>query len=132
MSDTQVLSTPDTKWKEIESQIGALERDLGQACRDTAAVWRFVDVVARCDVSAMMPAWLNLNSQFACAQAFRAVSRLESVHPQMREKFLRFWIKHSDAIRGSVNDELILIDALRKLLPPYEGPVTCAPSFIQL
>ena len=94
-----------------------------QSRRDTAtAVRRFADVIGRCDVSGMMPAWLNLDSEFALAQALRAVSRLESVHPKMRERFLGFWIKHGDAIRCSVNDDLILIDALRKLLPPYEGP----------
>jgi len=44
MADTQVLSTLDTKRKEIESHIGSLERDLEQARRDLSAILAAIKV----------------------------------------------------------------------------------------
>lgn len=44
MTDTQVLSTLDTKRKEIEAHIGSLERDLYQARRDLSAILAAIKV----------------------------------------------------------------------------------------
>ncbi len=35
--------------------------------------------------------------------------------------FLRFWLRNGDAIRNEASDDLIVLDALRVLLPAYEG-----------
>jgi len=40
----------------------------------------------------------------------------------VRRVFRQFWIKRGDSIRCEVGNDLALIAALRKLLPPYKGP----------
>jgi hypothetical protein len=36
--------------------------------------------------------------------------------------FARVWVKYGDGWRSDVNDDLLVLDVLRCLLPPYEGP----------
>ncbi|MGA8650988.1 MAG: hypothetical protein WB677_10240 [Xanthobacteraceae bacterium] len=50
------------------------------------------------------------------------VRRISTVHPNFRIWFAHFWKKDGEALRDAVDDDLVLIDLLRCLLPPYTGP----------
>lgn len=56
----------------------------------------------------------------ALPRAFRKLARL---NPSLafRRRFLDFWLRYGDSIRGDTNDDLALLDGLRALLPPYRG-----------
>jgi len=53
--------------------------------------------------------------------AFRRVRGTDAPIP-FREGFLGYWAHDGEHIRGQINDDLLLIDALKGLLPPYAGP----------
>jgi hypothetical protein len=56
-------------------------------------------------------------------KAMRAIVRLGVDPPaRFRNKMLRVWAISGDHIRGEVQDDLLLADALRILLPVYRGP----------
>jgi len=57
----------------------------------------------------------------AMKTAFRRVGALGHVPADFRVRFLAFWMSAGDSIRSEVNDDLVLIQALRMLLPPYKG-----------
>jgi hypothetical protein len=40
----------------------------------------------------------------------------------VRRAFRRVWVRCGDGLRSQVDDDLVLIKALRLLLPPYTGP----------
>ena len=52
---------------------------------------------------------------------FRLAGRLAAVLPPMQGVLLDRWIQDGDTIRDAVNDDRVLLDALRVLLPPYSG-----------
>ena len=62
MADTQVLSTLDTKRKEIEAHIGSLERDLEQARRDLSAILAAIKVFSA--DGPRVTAYMNLSRLF--------------------------------------------------------------------
>ena len=40
----------------------------------------------------------------------------------LRALFARCWVRYGDGWRSNVNDDLLVLDVLRCLLLPYEGP----------
>ncbi len=54
----------------------------------------------------------------------REVVKLDKVHPAAQSKFLEQWTKVAvwQSIREGVADDELWFAALRKLLPPYDGP----------
>lgn len=55
-------------------------------------------------------------------RVFRALAKVEITSEEMRAGWLRLWLRDGDHIRQEVGDDLILIRALRVLLPRYRGP----------
>jgi len=53
-------------------------------------------------------------------RAFRAVAGY-SAPMKFRTAFARVWLLDGDSMRSQVNNDLVLIEALRVLLPPYTG-----------
>ncbi len=51
--------------------------------------------------------------------ALKRVARLQAGN-NVKKFFLRFWLRNGDAIRNEA-DDLIVLDALRTLLPAYDG-----------
>jgi hypothetical protein len=78
--------------------------------------------VRRGDLPAIAGAVSALDMLCAWREGFMAVRRVTSVPSKVRERFLAIWVNHGDSIRSAVADDLVLIDGLRVLLPPYEGP----------
>jgi hypothetical protein len=61
--------------------------------------------------------------EFLWKDVFRRLVRIApAVGPDMRAVFLRIWIRWGDSMRDRVGDDLLLVRALRLLLPAYDGP----------
>jgi hypothetical protein len=58
---------------------------------------------------------------FGWKRAFRRAAKLNGLPANVRSAFLRVWVRSGDHIRSEVNDDLILIRGLRRLLPAYQG-----------
>jgi hypothetical protein len=53
--------------------------------------------------------------------ALRAAARMKDIHPASKAMMLAVWVDDGQAIRDSVDNDLLLCDALRNILPPYQG-----------
>lgn len=82
----------------------------------------FADAVGTGNVGAISATLSSLDRVGAWRPRLKAVSRLPCVLPAVRDWFLGVWVEHGDHIRSEVNDDLILFDGLRALLPIYDGP----------
>jgi hypothetical protein len=58
---------------------------------------------------------------FGWKRAFRRAAKLDGLPANVRSGFLRVWVRSGDHIRSEVDDDLILIRGLRRLLPLYRG-----------
>lgn len=54
--------------------------------------------------------------------ALRKASKVVQVDSKIKEACLKVWIAYGDHLRQEVNDDLLLIRALRVFLPRYDGP----------
>ncbi len=74
------------------------------------------DLVAFCDA-------LDPVEELGCWQpAFRALVKGGIVHPELRARFPAWWAEGGDGTRQAVDNDGLLFDALRLLMPPYKGP----------
>jgi hypothetical protein len=80
------------------------------------------DAVIRSDYDRVISALDAALSADALPRAIRAVGRLSPPSVDFCHSFLWFWSHHGDSFRGDVKDDLALINFLRILLPPYDGP----------
>jgi hypothetical protein len=65
----------------------------------------------------------SLEHGAACIGFWKQVLRQGcTVHPDLRPSFLRHWEESGDSLRSTLDDDLLLLDLLRLLLPPYVGP----------
>jgi hypothetical protein len=72
---------------------------------------RFIEGLSRLDI--VLYGW---------RKAMRRIVRLEPDPPRaFREGMLRAWVRYGDHIRLETGDDLLLVKALRALLPPYDG-----------
>ena len=55
-------------------------------------------------------------------RALRAVTRRGRVPRATREAFLQIFLTYGERLRQDAGDDLVLLDALRVLLPRYKGP----------
>jgi hypothetical protein len=64
----------------------------------------------------------ELDRWFCWKEAMRRVIHIEGdLRYDLRMSFYTTWVHHGDHIRLAIDDDLLLIEALRKLLPPYGG-----------
>lgn len=97
------------------------QRDMMVAKR--AAVHAFVAAIAASDRAALAHAFGAVDDLCVWDAAWRLCARLPSVSTDMQDAFLDHWIADGDVMRGAQgSDDLVLIGALRVLLPPYSGP----------
>jgi hypothetical protein len=92
--------------------------------RERAAQMRFTCALQAGNVEEFFESFIKLEEGFAHGSrlALRKVSKLGEVHPKIKEAFLQLWINSGDHLRQEVNDDLVMIRALRVLLPRYDGP----------
>lgn len=53
---------------------------------------------------------------------FLAIRRNEPASPFFSREIVGWWIVNGDSVRSEVCDDLLVLDALKKLLPQYTGP----------
>jgi hypothetical protein len=58
---------------------------------------------------------------FGWRRVFQRLARLHRIKPDMRDAWLTIYVHYGDHIRLEVGKDLLLIRALRVLLPPYRG-----------
>jgi hypothetical protein len=83
-----------------------------------------VDAIRRGDRVAL-PEHIEQIDEYASRgwkRVFRGIAKLNRVNADMREAWLRIYVARGDHIRIKVEDDLLLIGALRILLPRYRGP----------
>ena len=88
-----------------------------------AAVRRFEKALIDNDRKTLYRVCLpELDRWFCWKEAMRRVIHVEGdLRYDLRLSFYTTWTYHGDHIRQAIDDDLLLIEALRKLLPPYGG-----------
>ena len=102
-------------------------RDLEQQREEECeAVKSFVEGARSGDSDELFRAISRLdNSSTGWRKAFLKVSRIQSVPASLKTLFLQVFIERGDHMRQEVADDLLYLNGLRSLLPPYDGsPVT--------
>jgi hypothetical protein len=89
--------------------------------RRLAAVREFAAAVVCGDIPSFAEALVTINVVGAIKPGFRAIRNLRAAPQELQHWILDRWIEDGDGIRDSVNDDAVLMDALRVLLPPYRG-----------
>jgi hypothetical protein len=90
--------------------------------RERAAIRAFCDAAHRGDAKAFIVAMTSIDEDMPhkwCA-SMKAVSRTPCPR-KFRRFFLRLYLRGGDHIRQEVGNDIIFIDALKCLLPPYRG-----------
>jgi hypothetical protein len=104
------------KQAEIESWRQLVRTDI------TAAMRLLVEMIRRCspDIRKMLKA---LHDEGRSTAAFAALAGLKNFSCKAQTAFLSIWIECGHHIRREVADDTVLLDALRRLLPAYDGPM---------
>ena len=89
--------------------------------QERAAIRALVDATRLDDPKALFQAFESVETQCIWVQAMRALSRLSNVPDKMKARWLQTWAISGDHIRGETENDRVLADALRQLLPPYQG-----------
>jgi len=115
---SQVETRPKTR-SEWEAEIAARRRFDRQAIRD------FVRAIQAEDRDLLRHSIRIIDERvyFGWRRAMRAIRK----HPCQSEEFRKvllndLWLCSGEHIRNETNDDLVLIDALRAMLPRYTGP----------
>ena len=90
--------------------------------RKRAAVTAFVDAAVSGDPTLLRESMEEIELNCAWHQTMRAVAKTRNISEDIQHAFLLIWTIGGDHIRSEVGDDKVLIDALRKLVPPYKGP----------
>src|SRR5262249_1305134 len=98
-----------------------------QQCKQWVYLERFIEAVASGKDARrrLTPGGLGQLTQHRLwPQAMRQVVKLGAAHPEAQRWFLNSWtrVPASSRFRRLVDDDALLIAALRVLLPPYDGP----------
>lgn len=105
----------ERKIREIVRQQRRLERTMVQD---------FVNSIGEGNTTRFFQLIKKLEYDLCFASAMRAVARLHHVPERFQRWFLLFWLRNGDHIRQEVGNDLILMDALRVLMPSYNGTAT--------
>jgi hypothetical protein len=93
--------------------------------RDRESPRQFVRALLAGDAKALVASFAQLKREECydgCGRAFRQCAKLESIPADMKRTMLELWRHQGDYIRGEVRDDMVLVKALRVLLPAYTGP----------
>jgi hypothetical protein len=81
-----------------------------------------IDGATADDPSAFFENLSELANYYDPRAAFLRLRRHRTFPLSLRALFARCWVRYGDGWRKDVNDDLLVLDVLRCLLPPYEGP----------
>lgn len=85
------------------------------------AVQQFAAAAVAGDEVSCMGAMLRAFEAGAFLEAMTAIGRC-SVAPNIKDCFLSTWANWGDSLRCEVSNDLVLIRAIRAMLPAYHGP----------
>jgi hypothetical protein len=87
----------------------------------TAATRLLVEMIRRCspDTRKMLKV---LHDEGLSTAAFATLADMKNFSGKAQAAFLSIWIECGHHIRREVADDIVLLDALRRLLPTYDGP----------
>ena len=91
-----------------------------KARRDAASM--FAAAIAAEDVDGVAEGLDQLAATGAHLAAFRLIAKVGPISDEWRRSLLSLWTGSGDGLRSAVNDDLVLLPALRKILPTYTGP----------
>ena len=93
------------------------ERQAREAVRDLVRAVHAGDAESFCDAAEAFDTFPNCWRDF-----MRKVAKKPCPSDDFRKGFLKIWLRDGDTIRLRVDDDLVLCDGLRSLLPRYAGP----------
>ncbi len=100
-----------------------IQRHLERVRRsEREALDAFLDGALTGDAAALHRSFIGLDNTGGWCRALRRAASLNGACDRARLAFLATWVRDGDHIRTECNDDLILLDALRNLLPRYAGP----------
>ena len=111
----KIIYKPSPEYREFLAQKAEKRRAERQAVRE------FADAVRASDGKRTARAFSVVEELGQWTAAMRAVAVLPPPTNDFRRRFLGVWLSVGDSLRNNVEDDLVLIDALRVLLPPYKG-----------
>ena len=100
-------------WKQQRADQRRVRREVPRA---------FAQAIMASDRERLCAAIEELETHCLWPQAIRLCTHLTSVPADMQDALLEVWTHCGDALRGGAASDLIWVDALRVLLPPYTGP----------
>jgi hypothetical protein len=74
------------------------------------------------DPEGLANSFADAADKYLLERAFKAIRNLPPLSIDIRERFVWVWLEWGDSLRSQVNNDVVLLDALWKLLPPYKGP----------
>lgn len=86
-----------------------------------SAVREFAEAVRTSDPVRFTDALCAIDEISAWAPAMRAIARL-SPTDAFRKCGLSMWVHNGDSLRSEINDDIVLVNTMRTLLPRYTGP----------
>lgn len=85
------------------------------------AVQAFKASAATGDLDEFLKAFAQVETLWIWREAFRSLRGIEVPEP-FRRLFLAIYQEAGDSLRSNIDDDAVLVSALRALLPPYDGP----------
>ena len=96
-----------------------------QGAADRTSIARFVTAVSSSDSAAIFDSFVQCRAQGTLRRALMKPPSLPPMAAAARRDFREFCRTYGDSLRNDVGDDIVLIRALRALLPAYRGgPVT--------
>jgi hypothetical protein len=88
------------------------------------AVRRLIKMIRNCD-PATRPMLKALHGEGRSKATFQSLADVKTFSDKARIAFLAIWTECGHHIRREVADDVVVLDALRRLLPAYDGPSVC-------
>jgi hypothetical protein len=84
----------------------------------------FREAVRKSDLEGFVNSFCDIagNNPYLLERAFKAIRNLPPPSIDIRQAFVWAWLEWGDGLRSQITNDVVLLDALWKLLPPYEGP----------
>lgn len=83
---------------------------------------KFENALIAGDIDALDELCPKIDVEFIWPRVWRRAVRIkQELSVDVKRFFMAVWIRHGDHLRQEAYGDLVLIEALRKLLPPYRG-----------
>src|SRR5271156_4836116 len=91
-----------------------------QLCEQKHLLRKFESALIAADLDALCELCPKIDEAFIWPRAWRRVAHLkQELSGDVKRFFLAAWAQYGDHLRQEAGSDLLLIEALRRLLPPY-------------